>query len=744
MDLALFSEENFDPKTWINDVFKGQNKMDAAAMQQHASSLVMRLQLAIQEVNTSLEDTSQQVLSGLPRVVRDVESLGQEASLVKTQMAALMTDLKKVSCSGNNSSLDKLVRLDCLKSRLTQSAQALRQADNWTTLATEVEEVLEAGELEVAANKVVQLHRCLSVLAQTPDSEDRAALLNSFQLRIEAMASPHVVEAFTHHNLSSSIKYSSILRSVGRGLQVQSYYHQVQLTGLEAEWGALLEADPMTGPQPVCLAQYYDHLATLLHKQVSWVSEVFPDCEPRLLLCLLAIAAVTDLQPSITQVVSSAAKLQEEPLQLLCVLRAAMDNFLKQTKHTFEGRDGGSEALKEAGVVLSRAVYTPLANQLHYYQQYEQATLLAHLNSAAVMRTDVPETLLQLREYGAKMRAQCDLAANRCLQVSGLTGCEGLVAGVAGYVTGVVAVLAQARKAVAGLHKDITQDWTVFTTCLDLITTAGVVLMAVEECEESVSSTVASAQLCWDSPPPPYTLSPGLLLTPDRTNKLRDYITTIRDSNTGSLQKSVTEVQKECNACVSAALHTIISPIEAHLSPLPQLPVWGTHQPSSTLSSALSPQEYVTQMGQYLLTLPQHLEPLLMTPSPALNRALQQVTILDDVQHPGLRAVSESEVSAADFLICRVAYTTCQLYTEAVLHIPALVQHAQPQLITDIEYVCNILEDLGVGSCSPLDQLLQLLGATPSEYAGVSESLQGASLRMVAAVRQMRDISAST
>ena len=37
------------------------------------------------------------MLCSLPRVVRDVESLGQEASLVKTQMAALMRDVEAVS-----------------------------------------------------------------------------------------------------------------------------------------------------------------------------------------------------------------------------------------------------------------------------------------------------------------------------------------------------------------------------------------------------------------------------------------------------------------------------------------------------------------------------------------------------------------------------------------------------------------------------------------------------------------------
>lgn len=33
---------------------------------------------------------------------------------------------------------------------------------------------------------------------------------------------------------------------------------------------------------------------------------------------------------------------------------------------------------------------------------------------------------------------------------------------------------------------------------------------------------------------------------------------------------------------------------------------------------------YSSQIGQYLMTLPQHLEPLLVNHSPALNRALQE------------------------------------------------------------------------------------------------------------------------
>ena len=38
---------------------------------------------------------------------------------------------------------------------------------------------------------------------------------------------------------------------------------------------------------------------------------------------------------------------------------------------------------------------------------------------------------------------------------------------------------------------------------------------------------------------------------------------------------------------------------------------------------SFSPQEYITQIGQYLMTLPQHLEPYMTNENPSLARALQ-------------------------------------------------------------------------------------------------------------------------
>ncbi|KAA0203073.1 hypothetical protein HAZT_HAZT005702 [Hyalella azteca] len=253
-------------------------------------------------------------------------------------------------------------------------------------------------------------------------------------------------------------------------------------------------------------------------------------------------------------------------------------------------------------------------------------------------------------------------------------------------MAGVLAVLAAARKAVATLDDSIAQDWTVFTSCLDLINTAGVVLQAVEECDECLERAFSAAEICWSLQP--FKLSAPALLPLAEVATTKNYLQQIIESG-GVLSDSLTKAREECRSCVTVGLQTISAPLQTHLKPVPSLPLWTSKLPH-TLSSAFSPQEYVTQMGQYLLTLPQHLEPLLVSPSPALNRALQQVAP-DHSKHAGQRAVSESEVSAADFLIGRVAQKTCQMFADAVLRIPMLEQHAHSQLITDIEYICNIL-----------------------------------------------------
>lgn len=55
MDFSKFLDDNFDVKDWVNGAFKTVQKEAPGKVDSHAATLVMKLQLFIQEVNNAIE-----------------------------------------------------------------------------------------------------------------------------------------------------------------------------------------------------------------------------------------------------------------------------------------------------------------------------------------------------------------------------------------------------------------------------------------------------------------------------------------------------------------------------------------------------------------------------------------------------------------------------------------------------------------------------------------------------------------
>ena len=105
MDFSKFTEEDFDPKAWINDCFNslengsgndGGNAITAKASgstitpaEQFAGTGIMKLQLSIQELSSSLEDSCQQMLQNIPRIVRELDAVQQVGLAVTQEVNAL-------------------------------------------------------------------------------------------------------------------------------------------------------------------------------------------------------------------------------------------------------------------------------------------------------------------------------------------------------------------------------------------------------------------------------------------------------------------------------------------------------------------------------------------------------------------------------------------------------------------------------------------------------------------------------
>lgn len=98
-------------------------------------SLVMKLQLYVQQVNTALEETSQQVLASFPKILRDTKNLQEEAKLLKEKMAAFKEEIVKIE-QDTGKSINSIERLDRIKNQLLVAKQGLHESDNWTILCT--------------------------------------------------------------------------------------------------------------------------------------------------------------------------------------------------------------------------------------------------------------------------------------------------------------------------------------------------------------------------------------------------------------------------------------------------------------------------------------------------------------------------------------------------------------------------------------------------------------------------------
>lgn len=55
MDFSKFLDDDFDVKDWVNGAFKVVQKDAPGKADAHAATLVMKLQLFIQEVNNAIE-----------------------------------------------------------------------------------------------------------------------------------------------------------------------------------------------------------------------------------------------------------------------------------------------------------------------------------------------------------------------------------------------------------------------------------------------------------------------------------------------------------------------------------------------------------------------------------------------------------------------------------------------------------------------------------------------------------------
>ncbi|XP_074109014.1 conserved oligomeric Golgi complex subunit 7 [Cotesia typhae] len=730
MDIAGFSNDNFNVKDWVNKILESldlQNDKDA-----YVTSLVMKLQMYVQQVNLTVEETSQNVLVSLPRIFRETQLLQQEAASLKDKMSVVKDEIAKIE-KDTSLSITSLAKIDKIKFDLEQAKQSLHEADNWSILANQVEESFETDDIEVISSKIFSMQKSLSMLTTSSDYENKKLQLEGLKNRLEALASPLLVQAFTTRNLDQSKIYVTIFSEISRLDQLEKYYKNCTRVNLISEWQKISSSEDQFSHQ---LIKFFDKLLTNFPEQSKITTALFPNDNSEVPLKLtVTLEIYTELLTNLSKTFETQISfyLRQFPLpeQLtpLINLKSIFDSFAINFSHSLDNITPKCVSLLT--LALAKSIYCPLISFISKYTIYETALMTYQLQN--LLPTSSSGELSELiHELSLSVPRVYEIVAEsfkRCANLTNFCGFSHLVMSINHLLINYLENYSTCLTLI-GSGRSRTENWGLFQQCLTLMQIIGSLQLTINDINRQLIAAVNENKLklfnCNNNFGKFH-----LLLTNNGDKVIKEMTDAVNGGHFDEINKRINQL---CLSLYRGTYDVIFGPIYTQLLIIKTLK-WRRVDKIAANEVDLPdysfiPQEFITLVGQYLMTLPQHLEPFLLTDNPSLNYALKMAD--DKFNH-----MESGSGGFTGIFLGIVAKDACQMFLDQILGICELDGKGCKQLAVDINYLGNILEELGLKLTDNLNAVALLLRLNPEEYL---EGSVGFNPRIVAAVRQMRNI----
>lgn len=680
MDFTAFSDENFEVKSWVNSVLAESTEPLANSNENYASQLAMKLQLFIQEVNKSLEETSQEVLHNLPRVVRDAEAIRQEVMVLQSEMRAVKDDVAKVE-HDTAKSMQMLLKIDGLKSRMQGACKALQDADNWTTLSADVEEVFQSRDFVAIAAKLQGMQQSLKILVDIPDYKERCRHLENLKNRLETLLGPHLIAAINTNSIDSAQVYVRIFADIERLGEVQKYYHKCTKAQLLQKWCETIKSDEdYTFINWISL--YFDMLLSHWHTQMKWCSQVFPSLSALETLCNVLSDTLCSLDPPLSTLLSGEFERQvDEPLSFLIDVKQVFERFFRSLMTAIKLHNPGSLSADYVKA-LALAIDAPVKVYVLKYASYEEQRLVSGLDTISLACEDRSESIRLLSDSVVKVFALTDEGNGNCQQLTNGCGYPSLAKALNAflnvYVDEVRAAIVnwKERVRVSEDAADSTNDWSFLQSVLQAVQICGDILVRTDALDQMLVSSFLNSATKFgfvksgdDGTRKEIVNLDVICLEPDERRSLEKIVKRLTEDASASFMQEIW--QKEVNLCEAVgriAFDMFFSRIERQLISLPSMKTWSLENPSGVLTDlptfGLAPQEYITQIGQCLMTVVQHIEPFTLQDNPALRAALRHGKL------PYSKHLDRTyDDHIADYLLGCIAMGTCETYVETIFKV---------------------------------------------------------------------------
>nr|CAH8866916.1 unnamed protein product [Trichobilharzia regenti] len=197
-DLTCFAKSDFNHVQWINEALKPYAS-DPNYLDQKVSDLVLQLQNQMKDVMQTLDHACQEAISFVPRVLREMESVKTDATILDSDLKSLQHDNLQMD-NNSQSIVTSLVELDRTRRNAQSAADALRETDRWINLIQCINELFETEDLDQLCSTIESMDQCLISLIYVNDYEERVKAVDKYKNNLESLIAPQLIQSLDELN----------------------------------------------------------------------------------------------------------------------------------------------------------------------------------------------------------------------------------------------------------------------------------------------------------------------------------------------------------------------------------------------------------------------------------------------------------------------------------------------------------------------------------------------------------------
>ena len=686
------------------------SKERRSRMESQLAETEVRLQLMAEEVAGKLEGVTAQAAMRLPGCLGELKEAMRQAAALREDLVAAVDGLNEAR-TGSGGAVDTIRRVHERKQALEEARLMLTEAAALTELMSTIDDTFNKGDIVRSAEALCAMRRGLEVVGDSiPELAAGRTQLGALEQRLKADASPAVGGAIRKHNGPEVARLTAAMAAVGHPRLVGDIYVEETVKTLASAWKSTvfrsaLSGDPAAFDMELCLGKFYDELLGSLEKENRWLSTCIPDERVALL-----VGVVDRLHRSIKDDFATCADRAMGPgkgggaarggaLKVLMALHAVTTAFARNAVASIRGAD------EEARAAVTASIFSPYESHLARYPELERQEL-SEAFAAFAFGADDDATLQavaqRVEESVAVVVTSIEDAVGRCISFTGAAAFDALPAVLDDVICEYTTALHVPLKGVASRltvgesagaqQQQHAVDESFVQGSVNLLNTATSLTSRLKLLDASIRLTILDAVgqlvrgLAGDPAAAP--APPGGLVGPatqaarsrlaadaERLGRLRRLHEQLEGGGFNALKRGLQRVQVFAEATENLMEGVILQPARSAMYQLARLPVWTEREAASVASYALStfsayPQEAVTTLGEYLLTVPTILEPL-------TERA-------------------EEDEGLTEMWVSRIADGASQLYWSEMASLPALSEKGAAQAVADLDYFINVLLALSV------------------------------------------------